>query len=52
MNNSNTVYLYQGQGASFPHRVKNDSGSHPASNPMGTGGLNPGVKRPVRESDH
>jgi hypothetical protein len=33
-------------------RVKNGSGAHPASYPMGTRGSFPGVKRPGRESHH
>jgi hypothetical protein len=28
------------------------SGAHPASYPMGTGALSPGVKWPGREADH
>jgi hypothetical protein len=37
---------------SLHHRVKNDSGTHPASYPMGTRGSFPGVKRPGREAEH
>jgi hypothetical protein len=37
---------------SLHHRVQNDSGAHPASSPMGTGGLSLGAKRPGREADH
>jgi hypothetical protein len=37
---------------SLHHRVQNGSGAHPASNPMGTKGSFPGVKRPGREADH
>jgi len=33
------------------HRVQTRSGVHPASYPMSTGGLSPGVKRPGREAD-
>jgi hypothetical protein len=32
--------------------MQRDSGAHPASYPMGTGGFSPGVKRPGREADH
>jgi hypothetical protein len=28
------------------------SGAHPASYPVGTGALSPGIKRPGREADH
>jgi hypothetical protein len=31
---------------------QNSSGDHPASYPMGTGELSPGVQRPGREADH
>jgi hypothetical protein len=34
------------------HRVKNGSGDHPPSYPMGTRGSSPEVKRPGRETDH
>jgi hypothetical protein len=34
------------------HRVQTGPGAHPASYPMGTTGSFPGVKLPVRESDH
>jgi hypothetical protein len=32
--------------------VQTGSGAHPASYPMGTGALSPGVKRPSREAEH
>jgi hypothetical protein len=34
------------------HVVQTGSEAHPASYPMGTGGLSPRVKRPRREVDH
>jgi hypothetical protein len=37
---------------SLHHRVKNGSGAHPASFPMGTRVYFPRVKRPGREADH
>jgi hypothetical protein len=37
---------------SLHHCVQNDSGSHPASYPMGNRGFFPGVKRPGRKADH
>jgi hypothetical protein len=40
------------QDLSLLHVVQTGSGTHPASNPMGTGGSFPGVKRPGREVDH
>jgi hypothetical protein len=48
-------------GAQFParerdysllHSVQTGSGVHPASYPMDTGALYPGVKPPVHEADH
>jgi hypothetical protein len=36
----------------FFHVVQTGSGTHPASYPMGTGVIFPGVKRSVREADH
>jgi hypothetical protein len=40
-------------GQEFLHVVQTGSGAHPTStNPMGTGTLSPGVKRPRREADH
>jgi hypothetical protein len=41
-----------GRGKNFLHVVETGSGAHPASNPMGTGGSFPGVKRQGREADH
>jgi hypothetical protein len=41
-----------GQEFSFLHVVQAGSGAHPASYPMGTGALSPGVKRSGREADH
>jgi hypothetical protein len=38
------IYLFQ--------CFQTGSGAHPASYPMGTGALSPGVKRPGREADH
>jgi hypothetical protein len=37
---------------SLHHCVKNGSGAHPASYPLGTRGSFPGVERPEREADH
>jgi hypothetical protein len=37
---------------SLRHRVQTDSGVHPATYPVDTGGSSPGVKRPGREADH
>jgi hypothetical protein len=37
---------------SLLHSVQTDSEAHPASCPMGTGDLSPGVKRQWREADH
>jgi len=37
---------------SLHHCVQNDSGTHPASYPMGVGALFLGIKRPRREADH
>jgi hypothetical protein len=37
---------------SLPHSVQTDSGAHPASYPMGTGALSPGVKRLGCEAGH
>jgi hypothetical protein len=37
---------------SLHHRVQNESGTHPASYPMGTRGSFPGVKQPGREANH
>jgi hypothetical protein len=34
------------------HYVQTGSGSHPASYPMGTGAVSPGVKWPGCEADH
>jgi hypothetical protein len=42
----------QEQGFSPLHSVQTDSGAHPTSYPMSTGGSFPGVKRPVREAVH
>jgi hypothetical protein len=43
----------QGQKFSLLHIVQTDSGVHPASYPMGTGGILPQeVKQPGREADH
>jgi hypothetical protein len=36
----------------FLYVVQTGSGAHPASYPMGTGAVSPGVKRPGREADH
>jgi hypothetical protein len=36
----------------FLHVIQTGSGAHPASHPMGTGALFPGVKRQKREADH
>jgi hypothetical protein len=41
-----------GQEFSLIHVIQTGSGAHPASYPMGTGALPPGVKRPKREADH
>jgi hypothetical protein len=47
------VHFPEGAGNfSLHHRVQNDSGAHPVSYPMGTGGSFLGVKRPGREADH
>jgi hypothetical protein len=32
--------------------IQTGSGAHPASYPVGTGGVFPGVKRPWREADN
>jgi hypothetical protein len=40
------------RGFSLVHSVQTDSGSHPASCQMGTGGYFHGVKRSGREADH
>jgi hypothetical protein len=37
---------------SLLHSVQTGPGAHADSNPMGTGELSPGVKRPRREADH
>jgi hypothetical protein len=37
---------------SLLHSVQTCSGAHPASYPMGTGALSPGVKGPGREAGH
>jgi hypothetical protein len=37
---------------SLHHRVRNGSGAHPASYPMGIRGFSLAVKRPGREADH
>jgi hypothetical protein len=37
---------------SLLHVVQTGSGADPASYPMGTGALSPGVRRPGREADH
>jgi hypothetical protein len=37
---------------SLLHSVQIGSEAHPYSEPMGTGGLSPAVKRPQREADH
>jgi hypothetical protein len=49
----------RGVGSSSPGRIKNfrffmssTHGVHPASYPVGTGALSPGVKRQGRETDH
>jgi hypothetical protein len=42
----------RGEIFSLRHRVKTGSGTHPASQPMGTGDLTRGVKRPGREAEH
>jgi hypothetical protein len=36
----------------FLHVVQTGFGAHPASYPVGTGALSPGVKQPGREADH
>jgi hypothetical protein len=42
----------QGQDFSRLHNVQTGSGAHPATYPMGTGAIFPGVKRQGREADH
>jgi hypothetical protein len=42
----------QGQEISLLHCVQTGSGAHPSSQPMGTGGSFPKVKRQEREADH
>jgi hypothetical protein len=37
---------------SLHHRVRNSSGAHPATYPIGTRFFFPGGKRPERETDH
>jgi hypothetical protein len=37
---------------SLRYRVQTGSEAHPASCPMRTGAVSPGVKRPAREADH
>jgi len=34
------------------HRVRKGSGTHPTSNPVGSGALSPGIKPLDREDDH
>jgi hypothetical protein len=46
------VRLPAGAGNFSLHRVRNGSGAHPASYPMGTRGSFPGVKAAGRETDH
>jgi hypothetical protein len=41
-----------GKGKSFLHVVQTGSEGYPASYPMGTGALSPGVKRSGREAAH
>jgi hypothetical protein len=41
-----------GQEFSLLHVVQTGSGAHPASHPMSTSYLSPGVKRSRREADH
>jgi hypothetical protein len=46
------VRVMVGQEFLLLHAVQNGSEIHPASYPMGTGALSPGVKRQGREANH
>jgi hypothetical protein len=49
---SRVLFPAGGGNFSLHHRVQNGSGTHQASNPMGTSGSFPGVKAAGREADH